>query len=56
MIKLRGLCMQFSGFIGMTCITEVESFQIVCLCKPVLTTALSALNNLRGDKIDFENR
>lgn len=37
------------------CITETDAFKAVCLYKPVLKTSLSALNNLRGDKIDINN-
>ena len=29
---------------------------MVCLAKPVLDTALSALNRLRGDPIELDNR
>ncbi|XP_057296362.1 uncharacterized protein LOC130625322 [Hydractinia symbiolongicarpus] len=42
-------------FEGKQCITEAETFGMVCLCKPVLTTALSALNNLRGDAMHTDN-
>ena len=34
------------------CITDSNGFQMVCLAKPVLKTALSALNRLRGDSMD----
>ena len=38
-----------------TCITQHEEFAIVCLNTAVLRTTLSMLNNLRGDRIEYEN-
>ena len=40
-------------FLGKKCVTEVEDFKLVCLEKPILETALAALNNLRGDKLRY---
>ena len=39
-------------YTGHNYITESGQFRPVCLAKPVLITALSALNNLRGDPIE----
>ena len=54
--------MYFRGFtkrlflLGHSCITGAKAFEIVCTPKPVLETALSALNNLRGDSLkDIKN-
>ena len=33
------------------CITQVEAFQVVCTCRHLLRTTLSALNNLWGVKV-----
>jgi len=41
--------------LGKKCVTESEGFKMVCIGKPVLETALSALNNLRGDLLDDGN-
>ena len=38
-------------YFGVTFVTAVEDFKLVCLEKPVMETALAALNNLCGDKI-----
>lgn len=47
----------FSCFLlGKMCVTEADNFKTICLFKPVLETALSAMNNLRGDKINYENK
>ena len=35
---------------------RIEDFKLVCLAKPVLETALAALNNLRGEKIKISNK
>ena len=37
------------------CVTEVKDFKLFSLEKPVLETALAALNNLREDKIKISN-
>ena len=42
--------------LGKICITEAKDFHTIYLYKPVLITALSALNNLRGDALDSEKR
>ena len=39
-------------YTGHNCITESSQFRLVCLAKLVLITALSALDNLRGDPIE----
>ena len=39
-------------FEGHMCVTESCGFQMVCLSKPVLKTALSALNHYRGDSLE----
>ena len=39
-------------YAGHNCITESGQFRLLCLAKPVLITALSPLNNLRGDPIE----
>ena len=39
-------------YTGHNCITESGQFRLVCLAKPVLITALSALNNIRGNPIE----
>ena len=31
------------------------AFQMVCLAKPVLETALAALNDLKGDKLELKS-
>ena len=36
-------------FLGKKCVTEVEDFKLGCLEKPVMETALAALNNLCWD-------
>ena len=41
--------------LGKKIVTEVEDFELVCLEKTILETALAALNNLRGDKIKISN-
>ena len=38
-------------FEGHKCITESESFKMVCLSKPVFDAALSVFNHFRGDSI-----
>ena len=38
-------------FLGNKCVTLSEGFKVVCLTKNVLKTALSALNNLRGNNL-----
>ena len=38
-----------------TCITKHEDFSTVCLNAAVLRTTLSMLNNLRGNRIEYEN-
>lgn len=38
-------------FVEENCITNSSGFQVVCISKHVLKTELSALNDLRGDKI-----
>ena len=45
-------------FSGHPCVTCNEDFRTVCLSlnKDVLKTALSALNNMRGDRINITNR
>ena len=35
--------------LGHNCITESSEFTQVCLCRPVLRTALIGINDLRGD-------
>ena len=42
-------------FEGQKCVTSSEGFNTVCLSKIVLKTALSALNDLRGDSINYVN-
>ena len=37
------------------CVTEGKDFKLFSLEKPVLETALAALNNLREDKIKISN-
>ena len=39
-------------FEGHKCITEFDGFKMVRLAKPVLKTALSALNHFRGDSLE----
>ena len=41
-----------SYFGGNKCVTDSEGFVTVCISKHVLKTALSALNDLRGDSIN----
>ena len=36
------------------CISKSSAFEVLCLNPHILQTALSALNNLRGDKIDIK--
>ncbi|XP_066922307.1 P2X purinoceptor 7-like [Clytia hemisphaerica] len=38
-------------FEGKKCVSKSDQFHMVCIAKPVLKTALSALNNLRGDEM-----
>ena len=38
------------------CITSSEGFNTVCLSKIVLKTALSAINDLRGDSLNDANK
>ena len=40
-----------SLFLGNKCVTLSEGFKTVCLTKNVLKTALSGLNDLRGDNV-----
>eukprot|EP00795_Rhopilema_esculentum_P005747 gene5747-11008_t len=42
-------------FQGQSCISLSADFKIVCLTRAVLETALSAMNNLRGDKLVINN-
>ena len=53
---VRGLIYMFFYFAGSSCITKSYDFKVVCLYQPVLETALSALNNLRGDNIKYDMR
>ena len=55
LIKVKTIISRFFLFLGKDCVTESESFRMVCLAKPVLRTALCALNNLRGDKLEIKN-
>ncbi|XP_065060247.1 P2X purinoceptor 7-like [Rhopilema esculentum] len=43
-------------FQGQSWISLSADFKIVCLTRAVLETALSAMNNLRGDKLVINNR
>ena len=43
-------------FIGELFITKTENFRLICLTRPVLETALSAMNNVRGDKLVLNNK
>ena len=40
--------------LGNICISKSSAFEVLCLNPHVLQTALSALNSLRGDKIDIK--
>ena len=48
----RGLLL---SILGNTCVTLSAAFQMVCWPKPVLETALAALNEFKGDKVEFKN-
>ena len=50
--KIRGFTHVF--LLGNICIRKSSAFEVLCLNPHVLQTALSALNNLRGDKIDIK--
>ena len=41
--------------LGNRYITDSAAFQMVCLAKPVLETALAAINDLQGDNLDIKN-
>ena len=51
---IRGFTHVF--LLGNICISKSSAFEVVCLNPHVLQTALSVLNNLRGDKIYNENK
>ena len=52
---LMSISQFYMYFIIFKCGTEVQDFKLVCLEKPVLETALAALSNLRGGKINISN-
>ena len=46
----------FCIYTGHSCITKFDLFRLFCFDKPVLITALSAMNNLREDPIEKGSR
>ena len=35
--------------------SDAGNYQTVCLAKPVLETALAAINDMRGDNLEMKN-
>ena len=53
-IKIRDCnCTQF--ILGNKCVTSSAGFQMVCLAKPVLETALAAINDMSEEKLELKN-
>lgn len=46
---------KFYFFLGNKCVTEAATFAMVCLTKPVLETAIAAINELKKTSMEMKN-